>query len=174
MLPTRRIVDEIYRQAEVKLDPQPLTEQREAVATFVQHNGIIEQQRKGHVRGDLIAGIKKDVVLTPRLDQHAGHVAIYGWHKLDGQPIQPLTTVHIATYVDYSHGIRLISRDVVVDGKTMSIDDVLASSELMLPAQRRRASEDFRDVRILGPRRRHHTCQVMNGPILDIIWLCMS
>lgn len=130
LLPTRKIVDEIYRQADLKLEPQPLTEQREAVTTFVQHNGIIEQQRKGHALGKLIAGIKKDVVLTPRLDQHPGHVAIYGWHKLDGQPIQPLTTVHIATYVDYSHGIRLISRDVVVDGKTMRIDDVLASSEL--------------------------------------------
>lgn len=130
VLPTRRIVDEIYRQADLKLEPQPLTEQREAVATFVQHNGIIEQQRKGHALGELVAGIKKDVVLTPRLDQNPGHVAIYGWHKLDGQPIQTLTTIHVATYVDYSHGIRLISRDVVVDEKSMNIDDVLASPEL--------------------------------------------
>lgn len=130
VLPTRKIVDEIYRQATVKLEPQPLTDQRESVATFVQHNGIIEQQRKGHALGELVAGIKKDVVLTPRLGENKGHVAIYGWHKIDGQPIQPLTTIHVATYVDYSHGIRLISREVVVDGKSMNIEDVLGSSEL--------------------------------------------
>lgn len=130
LLPTRKIVDEIYRQAGLKLDPQPLTEQREAVATFVQHNTIIEQQRRGHALGELIAGMKKDLVLTPRLIDSPGRVAIYGWHKLDGNPIQPLTTVHISTYVDYSHGIRLISRDVVIDGKTMDVAEVLASPEL--------------------------------------------
>lgn len=128
-LPTRKIVDEIYRRAEVKLDPQPLTEQREAVATFVQHDAMIEEQRKGRPLGQLIAGIKKDVVLTPKLDTDRGHVAIYGWHKFDGDPIQPLTTIHAETYVDYSHGIRLISREVVVDGTPMRLDEVLASQK---------------------------------------------
>lgn len=129
-LPTRKIVDEIYRQADVKLEPRPMTERREAVDTFIEHNQIIEEQRKGYALGELVAGIKKDLVLTNRLADKPGHVAIYGWHKLDGQPIQPLTTVHIATYVDYSHGIRLIDRHVVVDGKEMTIDDVLTSPEL--------------------------------------------
>lgn len=130
VLPTRKIVDEIYRQAELKLDPQPLTEKRESVATFIEHNSIIEQQRKGNALGELIVGIKKDVVFTPRLIDNPGHVAIYGWHKLDGIPIQPLTTIHVSTYVDYSHGIRLISREVVVDGQSMDIGQVLASPEL--------------------------------------------
>ena len=129
-LPTPKIVDEIYQQADVKVEPRPMTERREAVETFLEHNRIIEEQRKGHALGELVAGIKKDVVLTNRLADKPGHVAIYGWHKLDGQPIQPLTTVHIATYVDYSHGIRLIDRHVVVDGKEMTIDDVLTSPEL--------------------------------------------
>jgi hypothetical protein len=130
VLPTRKIVDEIYRQAEVKLEPHPMTEHREAVDTFLEHNRIIEEQRKGHALGELVAGIKKDVVLTNRLAEKPGHVAIYGWHKPDGQPIQPLTTVHIATYVDYSHGIRLVDRQVLVDGKEMRIEDVLTSPEL--------------------------------------------
>lgn len=130
VLPTRRIVDEVYRQADVKLEPRPLTENREAVATFVQHNRIIEEQRAGQAAGALVAGIKKDVVLTNRLNEQPGRVAIYGWHRLDGTPIQPLTIVHRATYVDYSHGIRLVRREIAVDGKPMDISDVLKSAAL--------------------------------------------
>ena len=52
-------------------------------------------------------------------------MAIYGWHKLDGKPIQPLTIVHKETYVDYSHGVRLVRSEMSVDGKTMSVQRVL-------------------------------------------------
>jgi hypothetical protein len=130
VLPTRKIVDEVYRQANVKLEPRPMTERREAVDTFLEHNRIIEEQRKAHALGELVAGIKKDVVLTNRLADKPGHVAIYGWHQPDGQPIQPLTTVHIATYVDYSHGIRLVDRQVIVDGKATTIEHVLKTPDL--------------------------------------------
>src|SRR5207253_1071838 len=81
--------------------------------TFVQNNDLIQSQLKeltpNAQLGALIAGIKKDVVITNRLGEKPNHVAIYGWHKLDGDPIQPLTIVHISPYVDYSHGIRLVS-----------------------------------------------------------------
>ncbi len=40
-------------------------------------------------------------------------------------PIQPLSTVHGACYADYSHGVRLVSENVLVDGGTRSIYDVL-------------------------------------------------
>jgi hypothetical protein len=53
-------------------------------------------------------------------------VAIYGWHKPDGKPIQPLYTGHVDWYVDYSHGIRLVSRTVTLDGKERDLFDVLA------------------------------------------------
>ncbi len=124
-LPTRKIADDVYAQADVKLEPRPLTERREADETFVQHHEIIESQRAGNPLGALVAGIKKDVVITNRLKEKPDHVAIYGWHKLDGQPIQPLTIVHKQTYVDYSHGIRLVNRTMLVDGQKMSINDVL-------------------------------------------------
>jgi len=126
ILPTRKMVNDIYLQAEVKLDPKPLTEAREAVDTFVQHNAIIEEQRRGKHLGALIAGIKKDVVITNMLADRPEHVAIYGWHKLDGSPIQPLTTVHKNFYVDYSHGIRLVKRAMIVDGQPRDIRDVLS------------------------------------------------
>ncbi|MDH7482012.1 MAG: hypothetical protein QHH26_08595 [Armatimonadota bacterium] len=124
-LPTRKMVDEIYRQAEVKLEPKPLTEKREAVETFIKHNSIIEEQRKGKPLGALVAGIKKDVVITNLPENRLDHVAIYGWHRLDGTPIQPLSTVHVNWYVDYSHGIRLVKRTVIVDGKPYDIRNVL-------------------------------------------------
>jgi hypothetical protein len=73
----------------------------------------------------LVAGIKKDVVITNRLKEKPNRVAIYGWHKLDGEPIQPLTIVHKETYVDYSHGTRLVRRAMRVDGRDMMIEDVL-------------------------------------------------
>lgn len=129
---TRKISADIYRQAAIKLEPQPLTEDRESVATFFRHHQIIEAQRLETRKplGSLIAGIKKDVVLTNRLFEKPERVAIFGWHKMDGTPIQPLTIVHKQTYVDYSHGVRLISRHVMVDGVSHDIGAVLMSSEL--------------------------------------------
>src|SRR5438105_606332 len=107
-LPTRKMVNDIYGNAEVKLEPRPLTEQRAAVRTFVQHNEIIEEQRAGKPLGQLVAGDKKDVVISNKLKDNFNKVAIYGWHMLDGKAIQPLYTGHEAFYVDYSHGIRLV------------------------------------------------------------------
>lgn len=129
-LPTRRMVDAIYRQSEVKLEPRPLTENREAVKTFLEHSAIIEMQRNGKPLGLLVAGIKKDVVQSVRLLEKPHRVAIYGWHKLDGSPIQPLTIVHRDTYVDYSHGIRLVRQNLQVDGKPSTLAAVFASPEL--------------------------------------------
>jgi hypothetical protein len=129
-LPTRKVVDDVYREAAVKLEPRPLTEEREAVKTFVQHQKIIEEQRAGKPLGLLVAGDKKDVVVTNRLTEKPNRVAIYGWHKPDGKPIQPLTIVHRDTYVDYSHGIRLMKRAVLLDGKPRDIRDILRSPEL--------------------------------------------
>ena len=129
-LPTRKIVDEVYRAATVKLAPIPLTKDREAASTFLQHHLLIEEQRKASALGALVAGIKKDVVVTNRLAEKPNRVAIYGWHKIDGVPIQPLTIVHVDRYVDYSHGVRLMKRSIVVDGKPVDVRQVLRSPTL--------------------------------------------
>ena len=124
-LPTRKIVNAIYEAANIKLEPLPLTVARDSTPTMYQHHLMIEEQRKG--RKGLIAGIKKDVVISGKIsrDTKPNRVAIYGWHKLDGKPIQPVYTGHVNWYVDYSHGIRLISRKIKVDGKWMDYTDVL-------------------------------------------------
>ena len=107
---TVKISDDIFAKAEVKLPPRPLTKDRDPAATFYEHHRIIEEQRGGAALGLLVAGIKKDVVLTNRLRERERRVAIYGWHKPDGKPIQPLYVGHSDSHVDYSHGIRLMSR----------------------------------------------------------------
>ena len=129
-LPTRKIVNDIYHEAKVKLEPVPMYAFRDSSVTMYQHNLIIEGQRK--MRKGLIAGIKKDVVITEKLsrDSKPNRVAIYGWQKLDGKPIQPLYTGHVNWYVDYSHGIRLIYRTIYVNKKPMDYIDVLKDKTL--------------------------------------------
>ncbi len=125
VLPTRMLVDAIDREAEIQLEPRPLVEARESVATFLQHQQIIQSQCAGRPRDALITGIKKDVVLSPRVFERPHRVAIYGWRKLDGRPIQNLTVVHVDRYVDYSHGIRLVKNTMEIDGCPASISELL-------------------------------------------------
>lgn len=131
VLPTRRIVDEIHRQADVRLEPMPLPPgpTMRSSEYYLRHNGMIQKALGGRAPGKLVAGHKKDVVLTGRLTGDE-RIAIYGWHRLGGRPIQPLSTVHDARYADYSHGIRLVYQTACVDGKPMSIYDVLENREL--------------------------------------------
>jgi len=78
-----------------------------------------------------VAGTKKDIVFSNALrKQKSDRIAIYGWHTNVGQPIQELYLGHRDSYVDYSHGVRFISEQVVVDGVQMQIRDVLKSPEL--------------------------------------------
>ncbi|HSF45775.1 MAG TPA: hypothetical protein VLA58_07170 [Chitinophagaceae bacterium] len=123
-LPTRKMVDLIYQQSTVKLEPVPMYAFRDSTVTMWQHHLMIEGQRKG-IKG-LISGIKKDVVICSEdaLKGKANRVAIYGWHKLDGKPIQPLYTGHVNWYADYSHGIRMIYDKIRVNGKWIHFKDV--------------------------------------------------
>ena len=124
-LPTRKMVDDIYRSAKIKLEPIPMYAFRDSTPTMYQHHLIIEGQRKG--RNGLIAGIKKDIVISGKMlkDAKPDRVAIYGWHQPNGKPIQPLYTGHINWWVDYSQGVRLIYRKIKVDGKWMDYTEVL-------------------------------------------------
>ena len=126
-LPTPKIVDAIYRQSALKLTPQPLPagQMMRSNEFYMRHQQLIQGQLINYHPGDLISGHKKDVVFTKRLRKNPGKIAIYGWHKKDGCPIQPLSTVHEADYADYSHGIRLVSTTVSINGEKCSIFDAL-------------------------------------------------
>jgi hypothetical protein len=133
-LPTRKMVDDIYRSADVRLSPQPLPPGAQMMSSeyYARHNGMVESQRaqRGASPGQLTAGHQKDLVISNQLTAHPDRVAIYGWHQPNGRPIQPLSTVHEASYADYSHGVRLVGGTMNVDGVERPIVEVLADPNL--------------------------------------------
>ena len=98
-LPSKDQVDQIWEQADCKLKPMPLppTNKMTTQYYFDIHNNIIQQQMPKNCK--LVAGHKKDVLEDG---------SIYGWHRLNGKPIQPVFYGHGRNYKDYSHGIRFI------------------------------------------------------------------
>lgn len=135
-LPTPRMVDAIYAAATLKLAPMPIPPSRAmtTVDVFSNHNAIIRTQRLAalppHPLGELVAGHKKDVVVCAKLASVPGKVAIYGWHKTNGVPIQPLYLGHTATWVDYSQCIRLVQQRMVLNGRNTTVAAVLADPAL--------------------------------------------
>lgn len=134
VLPTRKMVDAIYDQSAHHFVPQPMPAgpQMRSTDYYRVHNTMIDRQSeaRGIPVGALVSGHKKDVVLTNRLARRPAQIAIYGWHRSAGDPIQPLSTVHGAGYADYSHGIRLVGQTAIVDGKWRSVHDILQDSTL--------------------------------------------
>jgi hypothetical protein len=77
----------------------------------------------------------KDWVLTNRLLEQPGKrmAANYGWfdaHAPNGVLWQPVGLAHNDEHVDYSQLLRLVRRDVEVNGRPMAIDEVLKDPEL--------------------------------------------
>ncbi len=140
-LPTRNMVDTIYKHARVKLAPQPIPpgEAMTTLRVFTQHNDSIRIRRtallKQHPLGELVGGHKKDVIISNAIVSGVRPAApkpvvIYGWHQLDGVPIQPLYNGHGETYADYSHGIRLVQDTMMLDGVPVTAASILTDQTL--------------------------------------------
>ncbi|MEY3161034.1 MAG: hypothetical protein RIT25_1025, partial [Planctomycetota bacterium] len=132
-LPTRRMSDAIWQQAAVKVAPRPISPKEHdicSVAQFHRHHAMVEAQLQGADRAQLVAGAKKDVVVSALVAAHPRRVVIYGWHQPDGKPIQPLSKVHGFGHVDYSHGIRFVARAMELDGVPTTVAAVLADPKL--------------------------------------------
>lgn len=136
-LPTRKMVFDIWKQSVNKLTPLPWGPPYDAsmmsMDRIIIHNSRIQKQMEGKDIYQLTSGSKKDVVLTNRLSPNNPNqrVAIFGWIKPSGEIIQGLNPVsHEITYADYSHGIRLIANDVIVNNNPMRIQDVFADKNL--------------------------------------------
>jgi len=140
-LPTRKMVDAIYANAAVKLAPQPIAPSAEmtTVPVFIQHNDSVRIQRAGTLAhnplGALVGGHKKDVIISNAIVSNLKPsvpkpVVIYGWHQLNGVPIQPLYNGHGETYADYSHGIRLVQDSAVLDGVPASVTSIVSDPVL--------------------------------------------
>ena len=133
VLPTRAMVDAIWVKAPIKLPPHPFHPDSHdivSVALFHEHHLRIEAQREARPRDLLVAGIKKDIVSSALIEPWPGRVVIYGWHRPDGSPIQPLSKIHTDAHVDYSHGLRLVAEAIEVDGRATTVAAVLADPEL--------------------------------------------
>lgn len=130
-LPTTVMVDSIYAQSSKNLTPIPMKpgEQMRSNDYYQRHNEMIEDQLKGEERDQLISGHKKDLVITNRLNEQKGRVAIYGWHYALRDPIQPLSLVHSEGYEDYSHGLRLIFPVAEVQGKAVELKNLINKGE---------------------------------------------
>jgi hypothetical protein len=127
---TAKLSDHIWANAEVRLVPfnyVPVGNANELVTKFAEHNAQIEKQlgEAGGRHGQLVAGIKKDVIISSRIAERPVRVVIYGCHKTDCKPIQPVYSGHIWWYVDYSHGIRFMNAQVMLDGRPVRLSDLL-------------------------------------------------
>lgn len=138
ILPTAYLVDRIAEVSEGHLDIfpfRPLGNRNCNPIVFQDSNNAINAlyKAKGYKFGQFISGLKKDIILTYQIHTLPGkerNVAIYGWHHPSGRTQQPVHVKHGNFYADYSHGVRLISRTVVIDGKAYDAREVLESPEL--------------------------------------------
>lgn len=138
ILPTTYLVDRIAEASEGHLDIfpfRPLENRNSQPIVFQDSHNAIQAlyKAKGYKFGQLVSGLKKDVVLTCKILTQPGwerYEAIYGWHHPSGKVQQPLFIRHGNFYVDYSHGIRLIYRTIKVDGKEMDAREILESPQL--------------------------------------------
>jgi len=132
------MVDNIWSQATVKMQPEsiPPSAQMTTIPVFDDHNDMVKIARDGFIPGlplgELVSGNKKDVIISNLIytTPAPARVVIYGWHYPSGSNIQPKYAGHINTYADYSHGIRLIQNQAIVDGSSMLCSDILMSSSL--------------------------------------------
>jgi hypothetical protein len=140
-LPTRKMVNDIWTKAVVKLSPAPIppSAAMTTVPVFDQHNSMVRTQRlqqiAAHPLGALVGGDKKDVIISTLIynNLHGGvpkPVVIYGWHQSNGSPIQQAYNGHEETYADYSHGIRFVQNAIMVDGAANTIASILTNTVL--------------------------------------------
>lgn len=135
-LPTKKMVDLIYNNSDVKLTPQPIppSDAMTTIPVFMDHTDSIKRQISNiefdRSLNSIIAGHKKDIIISNKIysnDRDYDRVVIYGWHLSIGNPIQPVYNGHGANYADYSHGVRLNSNVVIVDGDTTTFSEILSS-----------------------------------------------
>ena len=132
MLPTKRLVDEIWRHATVKIEPHPMNYRPLAgddVRVIAQHEAIVDGQIAG--RTGLVDGPLKNYIVGRALTTSAarGKQYLYGWHRLNGTPIQPVFGGHSSRFSDYAAGTRLVSRTAYLNGQPVTIESLFANPQ---------------------------------------------
>jgi hypothetical protein len=142
-LPTRLMVNEIWTNSAVKLTAStfnPNDYSIDSVPVFVLENTAVMQQRDAVTNssplGALVSGDKKDIIISTLIYTNFYNasvtkpVVIYGWIQPDGAPIQPEFNGHDESYMDYSHGVRLVQMAVTLDGAPNTVTNIIADPVL--------------------------------------------
>jgi peptidoglycan hydrolase-like protein with peptidoglycan-binding domain len=134
-LPTAKMVDDIYASAQTKLVASPRDDWKygdgrmQSTASYLAHDRTIDEQLGGRQPEGIVAGHKKDVIISNGLEQNPGKLAFYGWYDANGRPIQGApgraSFAHEPSYADYSHGVRLVSGTIVIDGRPMTMEEAM-------------------------------------------------
>lgn len=130
ILPTKKIVDTIWKNSINKLQPKPwgppFDHSMSDTYRYGIHNETINKQLINYDKFQLTSGHKKDVVINSNLLFVKNKVCIYGWIQQNGIPIQDENYhSHDQFYHDYSHGIRLIAKDMILNNTLINAYDVL-------------------------------------------------
>lgn len=138
MLPTVPMVDAIWRAARARLSPVrlPPDDEMRSVPYFERHNRLVLAQRFLYdvTPGEFAAGGKVDLVSMPAAATEPA-MAIYGWHRRDGRPIQPLFIRDTDRIVSFNQGVRVVASEVLIDGQRRDIAEVWddpATADLLL------------------------------------------
>lgn len=102
-----------------------------AVPTFQKHQLLIQRELEGKDLQQGVDGCKKTVIIARKRPKP--NVAIYGGYFSNGRIVQGpqiQMSAHTIPYLDYSHGIRLVSNLALVDDKLMYIEEVLTDPVL--------------------------------------------
>lgn len=136
-LPTRKIVNDIYANSDVRLSGVGLVQNQndtnymQGNGFYFEHDQIIDRQLRDCPPGTLVAGHKKDIIVSRFAAQNSDRLDFYGLFDHRGHAIQGAGGgPHDVNYVDYSHGVRFVSQDVVINGRSMKYADVLNDPSL--------------------------------------------
>ncbi|MEJ8836853.1 M15 family metallopeptidase [Ramlibacter sp. AN1133] len=158
LLPTARMVEQIYQAAPTKLAfipgnyaGTPRAHLQDASSEYLGHSRKIDAQLR-RPPTILTAGHKKEIVISngyvkQRRNKTTGEskpapmLAFYGAFTAAGVPIQaprnngePMrgwpSFAHEPSFVDYSHGVRLVWPTMKVDGAARRVADVLKDPDL--------------------------------------------
>jgi len=130
VVPTPRILQLIWEQAEVRLEPCNANPDAEMASTqrMIEHSECVDQRVAG--RRGMVANEGKHWVLSNRLAGKENLAANYGWFVKGSRPIQGVGTHHDTGHTDYSQIVRLVKPALRVEGREIDLREVGRSPEL--------------------------------------------
>lgn len=180
VLPTSKLSDLIWSQADIVIEPQlgKPDSMMAYTSRMVGHSRKVDKALEGQdTSGKLVASVGKDWVQTKRLIPDKA--ANYGWHSKGGRyPAatnvgkkvwQPVGLAHFHMFADYSQVTRLIKVEALLDGKSVDIRDIAKDPALCELVTTEGAFDSWRHPRVPAPVAEKEAIPM--PPPEDIPWL---